>query len=307
MSTYTSDMVTAVLDIILFLGVVFGLAIIFNIFRNNIYKTENTGFGFFLAIVFYIPCLVSDFIEYILHQYKITPNIVFVLFIIEIILIICYIYVPMLINKVLVPNALVLQDTPIFLDAGEIVISKSNDVLNPIDTNDLTAQAKLAENPGSEFNKNYCLSMWIYMNPQNKSNAAYANGATIFKYGSNNPKITYQYDSANNLNNYTVYFSNSDNAKYTINAPSQKWNQFVINYNNNIADLFINGSLERSFPLKNNYPVYHPTDQITVGTANGLDGAICNVTYSKTPLTQREIANSYNLFANKNPPTIKNV
>lgn len=305
MSTYTSDMVTAVLDIILFLGVVFGLAILFNIFRNNIYKTENTGFGFFLAIIFYIPCLVSDFIEYILHQYKITPNIVFVLFIIEIILIICYIYVPMLINKVLVPKALVLQDTPIFLDAGEIVLSKSNDVLNPIDPNDLTALAKIKENPGSEFNKNYCLSMWIYMNPQNTSNAAYANETTIFKYGSNNPKITYHYDSANNLNNYTVYFNDGADSKYTINVPGQKWNQFVINYNNNIADLFINGSLERSFPLDTLKSHYNHTDQITVGAANGLDGAICNVTYSKTPLSQRQIANSYNLFANKNPPTIK--
>jgi hypothetical protein len=307
MSTYTSYMVSAVINIILFLTIIIGLAILFKIFKNNIYKSDNSWYGFILAIIFYIPCLVSDFIEYILQQYKITPNIVFVLFIIEIILIICYIYVPMLINKVLVPKALVLQDTPIFLDAGEIVLSKSNDVLNPIDPNDLSALANIAENPGSEFNKNYCLSMWIYMNPQNTSNAAYANETTIFKYGSNNPKITYQYDSSKHLNNYTVYFSTGDNSKYTINAPSQKWNQFVINYNNNVADLFINGSLERSFPLDTLKSNYNHTDQITVGAANGLDGAICNVTYSKTPLSQRQIANSYNLFANKNPPTIKNV
>ena len=81
----------------------------------------------------------------------------------------------------------------------------------------------------------------------------------------------------------------------------------MINYNNNVADLFINGSLERSFPLDTLKSHYNHTDQITVGAANGLDGAICNVTYNKTPLSQRQIANSYNLFANKNPPTIKNV
>jgi len=319
MSTYSSYMVSAVLDMILFLAVIVGLNILFKLFRNNIYKTEGTWTGFILAMIFYIPCMVGDFIEYILQQFKITPNIVFILFIIEIILIICYIYIPILINKVLVPDALVLQDTPIFLDAGQIILAKSNDVLNPINSNDLTAQAKIAENPESEgsefnkeFNKNYCLSMWIYMNPHNTSSAAYTKDTEVFNYGydaiHSKPRITYKYDASNNLNNYTVYFSDiTYDASYTINVPSQKWNQFVINYNNNVADLFINGVLERSCPLTNKFPTYKSTDKITVGSSNGLYGAICNVTYSKVPLSQRQIANSYNLLAKKNPPTIKTV
>ena len=76
----------------------------------------------------------------------------------------------------------------------------------------------------------------------------------------------------------------------------------MFNYSNNIVDLFINGALERSFNLTTSLPKYDITDTITIGAPNGLYAAICNIAYSNNPLTSYQIANSYNLLMNNNPP-----
>jgi hypothetical protein len=54
-------------------------------------------------------------------------------------------------------------------------------------------------------------------------------------------------------------------------------------------------------------PEYSVLDSITVGDDNGIEGAICNVVYYHHPLNAQDVANSYNLFMNFNPPINKNV
>lgn len=95
---------------------------------------------------------------------------------------------------------------------------------------------------------------------------------------------------------------------YEIEIPHQKWNQIVMNYNRNIVDIFINGNLERSFKMNENImPEYSALDSITVGDDNGIEGAVCNVVYYHHPLSAQDVANSYNLFMNFNPPINKEV
>ena len=95
---------------------------------------------------------------------------------------------------------------------------------------------------------------------------------------------------------------------YEIEIPHQKWNQIVMNYNRNIVDIFINGNLERSFKMNESImPEYSVLDSITVGDDVGVDGAVCNVVYYHHPLNAQDVANSYNLFMNFNPPINKNV
>lgn len=112
-----------------------------------------------------------------------------------------------------------------------------------------------------------------------------------------------------------------DTMKYTfypVSMESQKWNQIVLNYNDNKVDLFINGNLERTFYLAgenipnpqvsqqdgiyNFIPKYSDLDTITIGDEFGIDGGICNVEYFKQPLTSEQISFNYNIYADKNPP-----
>jgi len=74
------------------------------------------------------------------------------------------------------------------------------------------------------------------------------------------------------------------------------------NYFESKVDLYINGNLERTFYFANNIPDYSPMDKILLGSDNGVTGAICNVTYNKTPLTSEQIATLYNTNYFKNPP-----
>jgi hypothetical protein len=44
---------------------------------------------------------------------------------------------------------------------------------------------------------------------------------------------------------------------------------------------------------------------ITIGSTNGLYGAVSNVKYYNAPLTNTQIMQNYNLLYNKNPPVNK--
>lgn len=306
MSAAYYSIINYVLNVIIFLGIMIALSIIYNITMNNLNKLEGLP-GILVGFIFYIPCMISDFINYLLQQYKLTPNVVFVLFVIEIILILLYIYIPKLITKIFIPKPILLQNTPVFLDQGTITLITADKLYPPsFDKTNLLLK--------NQFLKNYCISMWIFINPQNKSNMSYAQETEIFNYSYTDrnkqnwakPRITYSYDT-NSLNDesktkdqYHIYVA--PNISYNMTIVSQKWNQFVFNYKNNIVDIFVNGNLERSFSLTDNMPQYDITDAITIGAPNGLDGAICNITYSNTPLTSYQIANSYNLYMIKNPP-----
>jgi hypothetical protein len=307
MSAAYYHIINYVINIILFLSIMVGLAIVYTITENNLKRMDGIP-GFIGGLLFYIPCMIRDFIGYLLQQYKLTPNIVFVLFIIEIILILLYIYIPKAINKVLIPKNLVLQNTPVFLDQGKITIATAEKLYPPSDPN----KPRNLLDTDNPFLKNYCLSMWIFINPQNTSTASYAQETEIFNYSYTGnstsypkPKITYSYDPTTSKDYYHIYITQT--LKHDITIVSQKWNQFVFNYSNNIVDLFINGALERSFNLTTSLPKYDITDTITIGAANGLDAAICNIAYSNNPLTSYQIANSYNLLMNNNPPINRSI
>jgi hypothetical protein len=98
----------------------------------------------------------------------------------------------------------------------------------------------------------------------------------------------------------TVKYNGENSFRLTI--PSQKWNHIVFNYYQNTVDLFINGNLERSMNLKNSPIHMLPTDIISIGDVNGINGAICNIVYYTEPLTKTKISHIYNTNFMKNPP-----
>jgi hypothetical protein len=81
-----------------------------------------TGWSkFIMELIFYIPCLILDFFEYLKGQYKITPNIVYILFVIEILLILLYIYIPKLLKLKLKSKGKTLLEKPVFLNKEKII------------------------------------------------------------------------------------------------------------------------------------------------------------------------------------------
>ena len=286
-----------IINILLLAIIIVGLAIFFYIYSNFL-KSLSGWTGFFTYLLFYIPCLLIIFVKYILSEFKMTTNIVFVLFIIEIILILLYFYLPKILNSLSAKDGIVILEESAFLDKQQI-LSSSSDLkipdLDPDSSNKIT------------FRRNYSISLWVYLNEQSSDYKAYSKETNIFDYGNGKPRITYYNDSYDSkfTDKYVFYFneSNSEKSGYEISLPHQKWHNFVFNYRDSMVDLFINGNLEKSYSFtENNNQNFFVSDQITIGNTDGLYGAICNIKYYTEPLTQFQIVNMYNLLMNKNPP-----
>jgi hypothetical protein len=311
--------VTYLLGFLSVLVLIIGLAIIYRIFVRTVINARG-WMGFFLKTLFLIPCLFIDFMEYAFADLKSTPKMVIVLFILEILIILAYMYVPRITNPS--KDSIVLLNNPVFLSKIQSIgkanqlFMKQNDVNNP--SKSLTT-----------IRKNYSISMWVYVNQHPNSNAAYSKETSIFRYGypnssNGNPKITYYNDrnDPNNTDKFIFYVNqnyDNDASGVSVSIPTQSWNQIVVSYNDLVVDIFVNGSLEKTVslgstagtPSSTTLPIYNDGDIIEVGegdntvTNGGLHGAICNVVYHKTPLTPYQISGMYNLNRYKNPPVNK--
>lgn len=283
---------------ILSFGILIGLAIVFY-FYSNYLKTQEGWGGFFVHLFFYVPCLILDLYNYIRKELELTTNVVYYLFITEIVLIFLYNYIPTIISKISVKQGTPLLEGSAFLDIEKPLIS-SYDLK-------LTAEKDDVNSP-VVYRKNYSLSMWIMINAHSENKFSYANETPIFNYGNGVPKITYvKKEPHNEKETLKVYFTNSqvsDDNNYIIEVDTQKWNQFIFNYTANSVDLFVNGSLDKTYRFKHdNPPVYTANDMVVIGANDGIDGAISNVRYYVGNLTRSQVVNSYNLLMKKNPPT----
>lgn len=313
MNSETLSTVSYAITIILCLIAIIGLAIFFYIF-NNYLKSLDGAIGFLVYFIFYIPCLLIDFVNYIFNEFSMTSRPIYFLFIIEILLIMLYFYAPRIIE-------LTTQTST----SGKIVLLKDGAFLNNQDIIGHAYQLRDTDVPNKKKSSVYdnealdlepythrtwySISMWVFINAQPPTSAAYAEETNIFDYGNGKPKVTYFNDmsSPNKKNKYIFYFTDKRNgvASYSLTLPNQKWNNFVFNYSSDKVDLFINGNLERTFNFDGNVPSYLATDLVTIGKDNGLDGAICNVVYHTNPMSKTEITATYNLLMMKSPPTLE--
>ena len=267
-----------------------GLAMLTNGIYRSIRNISGIP-GFIINFILYLPCLINDFTEFIKDEFKLTPPTTYILLAVEMLLISIFIaisYIPKL--------AINLGGTPIVSDVT-FIDSKYvyKNVIEPpkVDT--------LMETPMQTTNR-YAISLWTYVNQRTHQSNRSVN---IFSYGSEDswkPRIEF----VGAMNKHTEKYKDiyritfASGSSYEVEIASQKWNNFVFNYNGDFVDLFINGSLVRSFTCAPEYNI--TTDQLIIGDENGVYGAICNVVYYNDPLTLREITAAYNLLNLRNPP-----
>ena len=307
-SSSTINIINYLFYILVFFIIIISLALFYYSFSD--YLQNQTGsLGFIINFIFYIPCLFSEFLLYLKTQAGITPSIVYILFLLEIFLILIYIYLPKLIKSYGELNSIVLLNDPVYLDV-ELPIVKDKDIFLLKDNE--TMKINTSEKIISYRNSNYSFSFWVFINPGSKSKIEYMKETNIFYYGNNNkgkPRITSMNDPVDPFKQkFIVYFTNNventDKTNYEIYLPIQKWNNFVFNYSNNSADLFINGVLEKSFNFDHdNIPLDgNSNDDVFIGSNNGINGSICNIKYYTFIQTTSQIAYEYNSLMFSNPP-----
>lgn len=305
----TASVVYYIFGFIAFLAIIFGLALFFYIFSN--YLKSKTGWtGFFIYLLFYIPCLAIAFVKYIINEFKVTSNPALILFFIELVLLLTYIVLPKIIIHISSKEGIPILEGSVFLNKEN---TYAIDTTMP-DQDDL----QIAGNVNNTQIRNYSLSMWTYLNAYSKNKIPYNTETDIFDYGDRKPKITYYNsdDQSEQKDIYRIYFTNNttlnkddddtNNFKpyYELKLPAQRWNNLVFNYSSTHADLFVNGNLERTFKLNQKLPEYSSSDVFTTGSNNGLDGAISNIRYYPKTISKHRITSMYNIFMKKTPPTI---
>jgi hypothetical protein len=295
-SMSSTSSVSIVMNIVLSLSIIIGLAAVFLMFSRQIKSLTGTP-GFIVSLLFYIPCLCIDLFRYLSNEFRSTPLLIYYLFLFEIVLVLLYVYLPSLIKTIVNSNGTQLLENAVFLDSETEIGNALQVKKQPIDTSVPTRPV---------FSTNYAISMWVYLDSQSKNFQAYGKETTIFDYGNGKPKLTYvnHVDDPEQKDKVNIYFTNTTTQKPSLEVtlPKQKWNQIVFNYSTQRADVFINGSLEKTFEFADNLPTYAVYDKFVTGSNHGLDGAICNVKYYPNVLSKFEITNSYNLLMNKNPP-----
>lgn len=150
------------------------------------------------------------------------------------------------------------------------------------------------------YNYTYSISFYIYINPQpTNTSIAYTKNTELFNYGfkpviyynGNSRKIIIKSRTINNKSDQLDTIYEMTNVKH------QKWLYFVINYENNNIDVFIDGKLVGS---KNNVTPYFIGDSVTIGERDGIHGSIKEIYYFDKIKTPDSIQFLYSLTKNNN-------
>jgi hypothetical protein len=262
------------------IGIV-ALAIAAKINRARIYNMTGLS-GFIVNFIFFIPCLLSDFVEYMYGDFATTPKVVYILFVFEIILILLYLYLPKLLKKIAEREGNIIIDKP-------IRINYKNDATNYIDmqTSSESVDLSIITRTAINIREKYAISMWVYVVPMPPNHAPYNTEADIFNFNKH-PRITYN----GTDKRFSIYYSN--NKTDIFDAPLEKWNHILVNYTRDKADLFLNGVLTKTHKRVRNDESFNVGDILTTGQENGLQGGIARVVYYDRSLLAYEVSRVYN-------------
>jgi len=271
------------------------------IFYNVVIEKLTSKSNFIIKFIFFIPCMITDFLKYLVRDIGLTPYITYYLILLELICILLYFYIPIVLSN---PSKRIsVLENVVFLNR-ETTIANSEllHVTNPQNPSNVTSWFKwfgtIPEKDTSPvFNQSYSLSFWAYLNP-----SGLITDASIFNYGGGKPRLSYTNDAQSG--EFVAQFTNinSEEHSFEFPAPLQKWNYFVFSYVNGTCELYLNGVLIHIEYLEGDLPTYSELDTMTIGQSAKTYGAVCNVGYFKDPMPLSTIRTTYNLLSLQNPP-----
>lgn len=326
-----SGIVSFVLNLIIVVAI---LALVFKLVTGGTYYKKSPFFRLIVNTLLYIPCILVGILDPILsflgfggsvaaaagksglsglwngltttiEATKNTPRAYYVLLVAVILLYVIYFFLGKQV------------ETNLSKQGGTLLVN------NPVYTNTENSiglydnlNGTTEENP---YNYKYAISFWVFIDAVSPNvNSSLNKFTSLLNYGNkpnvlynaaeNTLRITLENDgepaigSASRLKNPQELDADGNIIIYELqNVLLQKWNNIIINYSNGTLDIFYNGQLVKS---ANEAVPAMSKDTLTIGSNNGVNGGICNVTYFNTELSMSQIYYLYNLVKNKNPPVV---
>lgn len=205
LSAEVNFLLTLCMKVLVFATVVFAFSIFYNIFLNDSYRQQGKT-GFMLYLLFFLPCLISDYIKYVMEELQMTPNVVYVLLLLELVFILLYIYVPKLIDKIVLIRGTQIIKEPRFV-YGKQVISNNAPFIDTSTLHDPYKSKFIMD----RLHKNYSISLWITVNTVNVEKG---HEAMLFRYN-DDLGTSLTPDNPTNGNPYIAYTDN-DNWKFVV-------------------------------------------------------------------------------------------
>jgi hypothetical protein len=265
-------------------------------------------------LLFYLPCLMLDFVEMLKEQYGLTTHYMLILLAMEAAFILAGHLLPSAVAKVINHTGVQILSAPISMNPSTKISTYDIQFVNahgveenPVPTADpsggvATATVRLK-------NYSYGVSAWFYIHPQPpNTNTNYSNDyINLLQFGPFGPSI--QYNPKTNAMQFSLYgkpIESSANAPLEVSdIPLQTWNNVVINSDKGAVDIFINNKLiYTGTDLPENQTYASSIYNVTVGQADGVNGEMCNIVLNTAPFTKPEIAWLYKTNKVLNPPVV---
>jgi hypothetical protein len=268
-------------------------------------------------LLFYLPCLMLDFVEMLKEQYGLTTRTWLIILAMEAAFILAGYFLPAAVAKAINHTGVQILSAPVSMAASIPIQTYDIQFVNAHGVIPATIGGGGAGGaiPTTVQLKNYSygVSAWFYIHPQPPTtNANYSDKyINLLQLGSSGPSI--QYSPKNNAMQFGLYglpivSSDKDPAAplEVSDIPLQTWNNVVINSDNGAVDIFVNNKLIYTgvhVPTAND-GVPHAVQNVTVGQADGVHGEMCNVVLNTAPFTKPEIAWLYKTNKVLNPPVV---
>jgi len=256
-------------------------------------------------LLFYLPCLMLDFVDMAKEQYKLTTPNMLILLAAEAAFILLGRFLPSLVAKVINHTGVQILSAPISMTTSVPITTYDIQFVNAqgvdvIPTASSSTMVRLK-------NYNYGVSAWFYIHPQPpNTNSNYSEGyINMMRFGEFGPSM--QFSPKTNTLQFALYGKSiglTPNEPLTVSdVPLQTWNNVIINSDKGVVDIFINNKLVYSgthIPDDASATIFN----VELGQQDGVHGEICNVVLNTEPFTKPEITWLYKTNRVLNPPVV---
>jgi len=261
----------------------------------------------FANFLFYLPCLMLDFVDMAKEQYKLTTSTSLLLLAAQAAFILIGRFLPSFVARAINHTGVQILSAPVSMTTSVPITTHDIQFVNT--QGDLVVPVSNSQTKVNLKNYSYGVSAWFYIHPQPPTtNANYFDtDINLMTFGNFGPSI--QYNPKNNTMNFLLYGKpiQLNNAVLTVSDIAlQTWNNVVINSDNGKIDIFINNHLVYTGNIVPNDDgnAKDAVFNVVVGQADGVHGEMCNVVLNTEPFTKPELMWLYNTNKALNPPVV---
>lgn len=277
--------------VLFFLILMFGLSLLYNMFLVRTFRMKSWP-GFLVGILFYLPCMVTDLFSYLTSQILGTPLSVYAIFVLELVFLLLYFYLPSWRNQSV--RRLGVQ---VLVDPVEI--NQQRNISNYMDIFG-EADKKIAQKTSLPYARTqFSMSFWVYLHqPKFMTTADSEAQLEILRFGNDvnpHPRFYFQVPKASSDGRFVMQWTNDPAQISAFSLPMQKWMHIFVNYGQTSYDVFVNGKLQTTMNRASDTLIdpnlFQTTDPLSIGdsTNGGMRGGIADMVFFPMPLKHNEI------------------